>query len=174
MPSDFAGKEGCPCSGLLPAAACSCHAAARAPAPHSTTRQQQSNYTGPKPPGMQWLRCSKQGECATGQQACALTGQRAAPSEVQLSVRFVFIARRPSSAKGSPRRKSARQGDSQHVVGRVDGDCLREKADGFVELAGGKGVVALLLEFFSHTNVFLFLVSTPAGSTSKQRAASAA
>ena len=141
------------CSSPPPAPA----AAAPALARHSAARQHSSNhYTGPRPPGMRWLKCSKDRECATESKARTLAGEDAAPSEVQLSVRFVFIARKRSCAQGNRDATSARQGDSQHVIGGVDRYRLREKADCFVELAGGEGVVALLLEFFSHLNVFFF------------------
>ena len=54
-----------------------------------------------------------------------------------------------------------RQGGLQHVVGGVDFNSLREKADSFVKLACRKGVVALLLEFFSHEKVFVYYLHLP-------------
>jgi hypothetical protein len=47
-------------------------------------------------------------------------------------------------------------GVSQHVVGGVDFNRLREEAYRFIKFASGKGVVALFFELFSHDIVFLF------------------
>ncbi len=56
----------------------------------------------------------------------------------------------------SSEKKGWSGGNSQHVVGGINLDRLREKADCLVELAGSKGVIALFLEFFSHAKVFFF------------------
>lgn len=59
------------------------------------------------------------------------------------------------------------------MVGGVKLDRLREKSDCLVKLAGREGIVALFLEFFSHTKGFVFtpLDSAPPLKTAQQHAA---
>ena len=71
------------------------------------------------------------------------------------------------------RRKNQVQGNLQYVVGGVELDRLREKSDCLVKLAGREGIIALFLEFFSHTKGFVFtrLDSAPPLKTAQQHAA---